>query len=183
MDVEVKLLDTDLDLLGGYILRREQEYRRERIRRTALRAMVVLVCSALALFIFQGQGAPEAAARVTGSFVVLIGIYLAVIYFGGGASAQKRVDRIIGSDEMDAARDRQYYLTQAGVQYKGNGGSGQAGWSDIAEIADTDEHIYVFANGQLPYVLPRRSFRSEQEALQFVRLARDYHGQATGIDR
>lgn len=178
MDVETKLTEGDLDSLGAFILRREKEFRQTRVRRVALRACVVLAASTVALFVFQGQGAPEAAARVVISFTVLLGIYLTAIYFVGGAGALRRINRIIGSKDMEDAEERRYLLTEEGIRYTGKHGSGEAKWRDIAEIADTNDHIFVFANGQLPYVLPRRAFRSEQEAVQFIRLARDYHDKA-----
>lgn len=180
MDVEVKLSENDLSTLGAYILRRESAFRLERVRRTALRAVVVLVCATVALFVFQGQGAPEAAVQIIVTYVLLMGIYLAGIYFGGGASATKRVNKIIGSKDMEAAEARHYFLSDEGISYQGSGGSGQATWKDIAEISDTDEYLYVFARGQHPYVLPRRAFRNDQEASQFLRLARDYHSQHLG---
>lgn len=178
MDVETKLTEDDLNCLSAYILRREKAFRQTRVRRAALRAGVVLAASAAALFLFQGQGAPEAAARVVISFTVLLGVYLAAIYFLGGAGALRRVHRIIGSKEMEDAEERRYFLTEEGIRYAGKNDSGEAKWRDIAEIADTDAHIFVFANGRMPFVMPRRAFRSEQEAVQFLRLARDYQDKA-----
>lgn len=180
MDVEVSLSESDLGALGAFILRREAEYRKERVRRTALRAAVVLACATVAVFFFQGQDALLAALRVIGAFVVLMGLYLTVIYLGGRASATKRVNRIIDSKEMAAAARRRYRLSETGIAYQGEAGAGRAVWKDIAEIADTDESIFIFANAQHPYVLPRRAFRNEQEAVQFLRLARDYHGREFG---
>lgn len=53
-------------------------------------------------------------------------------------------------------------------------------WRAIEKIVTTDHHLFIYDTAVSALVIPRRDFSSDDAFWQFVRQAREYHGDSAG---
>src|SRR5215831_4657219 len=58
--------------------------------------------------------------------------------------------------------------------------SGDVWWSQIAKIDNTGDVIYIIRTNSNSFLIPRRTFRSEQDRDQFLAKSQEWHSKATG---
>lgn len=174
MHVDVTLEERDYDALGAYLLERGEKNRRRRIRYVAGRGAVVLVFVVVILNLLQGGSEIPRLALTALLYVLLMGAYLTFVWFQTGAQLQRRVAEVVAGEKRKPLSLRRYSITEGGLALRGDAESAEAPWGTVADIDQTDQHIFVFGDREFPGVIPKRAFSSEGQAQQFYGLAREY---------
>jgi hypothetical protein len=172
--VEVKVEPRDYDALGDYLLGRAEDNRRRRVRYVTGRGVIVLLFILLAVALFQGSGNVSGAVKVSVAYVALMGVYLVFVQRRTNVTAKRRVAEVVAEEKAKPMPSRLYVVTEQGISLQENGDSRLAPWDTIADIVETDDHLFVFGDREFPGVIPKRAFSGETEARQFYNLAREY---------
>lgn len=183
MYVDVTAEPGDYDALGDYLRARAEENRRRRIRYVAVRSVVVLAFVTGALAMIRGGGLTPDVLPIIGLYVGLMAVYLAVLFFWTASSARRRVAEIVESEKRKPSPPRRYSITEEGVTLREDARQDVAPWNTVADVVETEGHIFVFGDRAFPGVIPKRSFATDAEARQFYRLAREYWMKSAGPGR
>lgn len=71
-----------------------------------------------------------------------------------------------------------YSITEDGIVFEGELGSGRTSWKDVERILEIGPRIHALVRGHRTYVFPKRAFPTEEEASRFLELAWDYRRRA-----
>lgn len=70
-------------------------------------------------------------------------------------------------------------LDEAGLRVTGRSGHSFVAWPAIVEIRETGDHLFLYVDRMMAYVVPKRAFASPAECASFAEFARARAGRRT----
>ncbi|OCT13349.1 hypothetical protein A8709_03610 [Paenibacillus pectinilyticus] len=105
--------------------------------------------------------------------------------FGGGLacifsylSMKKRVMSIPESKE-GILGERRVEINEIGIHQLSSVSQSSYKWSGVRSINQNDEYIYIFVDTIMAYIIPKRSFVTEKESLEFYHQTQIYFSKCT----
>ena len=171
----------DMEALTYY---HSQRSPRERRRRRLVQGMIVLVFLFLLYSAFdsiRSQGAGLSAGWIAASSIPLIcPTILLVLVFSGGVrrwSNNRSVHKTFaGVEPGGIVATQQVTVSSEAISVRANAGELALAWPEVADVSQTDDHIFVFGTSEQAMTVPRRAFPDQAGFDAFYDEIQTYRG-------
>lgn len=133
-----------------------------RVLRLAMLALYALIVLGLLFALALGKGNPTAL-----GVWVLMGFWLSGIYYWYIPWASRRYFRQYESMRLV----QRYEANDSGLQIRGEHGEARLEWGDFVRWKEGRQEFLLYVNSRQYLIFPKRCFRSENDMLEFRRLA------------
>ncbi|ASA24678.1 YcxB family protein [Paenibacillus donghaensis] len=96
-----------------------------------------------------------------------------VLWWINRSSIVKKSKKAFESDAL-AQQPQSYTITEEGIHYESEAGSGQVKWEEIFKIGETVNLFVFFVSSNRALIIPKRFFNSEQDKAGFKDVARKH---------
>lgn len=96
-----------------------------------------------------------------------------ILWYLTKSSLIKKSKKAFAADHS-AQQPQSYTISEEGIQYISESGSGEAKWNDIYKIGETMNLYVFFISSRSALTIPKRCFQSEQDKTAFKDLARKH---------
>lgn len=100
-------------------------------------------------------------------------ILAAVLWYMTKSSLVKKSKKAFATDSL-AQQPQSYSISDEGIKYVSEAGTGQVKWEEIHKIGETMSLFVFFVSSNRALIIPKRYFQSEQDKTTFKDLARKY---------
>lgn len=108
------------------------------------------------------------------SILAVTAIILAVVlWYMTKSSLVKKSKKAFATDSL-IQQPQSYTITDEGISYQSEAGSGQVKWEEIHKIGETMNLFVFFVSTQRALIIPKRFFQSEEDKITFKELAKKY---------
>lgn len=105
--------------------------------------------------------------------VVTAAILSVVLWYITKSSLVKKSKKAFAADQS-AQQPQSYTISEEGIQYISESGSGEAKWKDIYKIGETMSLYVFFMSSRSALTIPKRCFQSEEDKIAFKELAKKH---------
>lgn len=138
-----------------------------RIVQRMINLLVILLFIAAAMAVYDGE-------PFWALYFLVLGLFLAAVRFALAPHMRRKQfnHQRLGEFDIDFHADEEGFTTRSEL------GEGKNKWAMIRQVDDLPQHILLWPNNRMGWMIPKRAFATLEEAAAFVALAKEKtHGQ------